>query len=144
MRKDVKYIQLPPLPEDMEIQAIEAVWLFAKMNDEERRDALKQMEAMLGDEETSEMDYESMQEVLDKYGNVEDDELFTQYIECIRRLLARLVLESYDVAAYVYQKHCVEKQSLEEMMVTTRLSESALQMFVKYFDVREQKSKPSN
>lgn len=139
MRKDVKYIQLPPLPEDMEIQAIEAVWLFAKMNDEERRDALKQMEAMLGDEETSEMDYESMQEVLDKYGNVEDDELFTQYIECIRRLLARLVLESYDVAAYVYQKHCVEKQSLEEMMVTTRLSESALQMFVKYFDVRETK-----
>lgn len=139
MRKDVKYIQLPPLPEDMEIQAIEAVWLFAKMNDEERRDALKQMEAMLGDEETGEMDYESMQEVLDKYGNVEDDELFTQYIECIRRLLARLVLESYDVAAYVYQKHCVEKQSLEEMMVTTRLSESALQMFVKYFDVRETK-----
>lgn len=136
MKKDVKYIQLPPLPEDMEIQAIEAVWLFAKMNDEERRDALKQMEAMLGDEETGEMDYESMQEVLDKYGNVEDDELFAQYIECIRKLRARLVLESYDVAAYVYQKHCVEKQSLEEMTATTRLSESALQMFVKYFDVR--------
>lgn len=144
MRKDVKYIQLPPLPEDMESQAIEAVWLFAKMNDEERKDALKQMEAMLGDEETGEIDYESMQEVLDKYGEVEDDELFAQYIECIRRLLARLVLESYDVAAYVYQKHCVEKQSLEEMMVTTSLSESALQMFVKYFDVREQKNKPSN
>lgn len=137
MKKDVKYIQLPPLPEDMEIQAIEAVWLFAKMNDEERRDALKQMEAMLGNEETGETDYESMQEILDKYGNVGNDELFAQYIECIRRLLARLVLESYDVAAYVYQKHCVEKQSLEEMMVTTRLSESALQMFVKYFDVRQ-------
>ena len=63
--------------------------------------------------------------------------MFKEYIECIRRLLARLVMESYDVAAYVYQKHCVEKQSIEEMLKTTRLSEASLEMFVKYFDVRE-------
>ena len=141
MEREVKYIQLPPIPEDIEVSALEAIWLFAKMNPEERRDALRQLDAMIGDEETGEMDYEAMQEILDKYGEVEEDNVFSQYIECIRRLLARLVLESYDVAAYVYQKHCIEKLSLEEMTKTTRLTENALKMFVKYFDVREEQDK---
>ena len=141
MRKDIKYIQLPPIPEDIEIPVLEAIWLFARMNQEERRDALAQLQAMLGDEETNEMDYETIQDILDKYANEEEDEIFSQYIECIRSLLARLVLESYDVAAYVYQKHCIEKQSLEEMIKSSRLSESALKMFVKYFDVREKQDK---
>ena len=43
------------------------------MNPEERRDALRQLDAMIGDEETGEMDYEAMQEILDKYGEVEED-----------------------------------------------------------------------
>lgn len=141
MRKDVRYIQLPPIPEDIEISALEAIWLIARLNQEERKDALAQLQAMLGDEETDEMDYETIQEILDKYANEEEDEVFSQYIECIRSLLARLVLESYDVAAYVYQKHCVEKQSLEEMTKTTRLTENALKMFVRYFDVREEQDK---
>lgn len=137
MREDVKYIQLPPIPEDIEMPALEAIWLISKMNQDERKDALDQLKAMLGDEETGEADYETIQQILDKYSNTETDEVFTQYIDCIRRLLAKLVLESYDVAAYVYQKHCVEKQSIEEMLKTTRLSEAALNMFVKYYDVRE-------
>lgn len=84
----------------------------------------------------NEMDHATMQEVLDKYGNVEEDTVFFQYIECLRELVAYLIIESYDVAAYVYQKYCVEKLSLEEMKKTTRLSEDALKLFVKYFDVR--------
>ena len=136
MNKDVKYIQLPPIPEDIEVPALEAIWLIAKMSHEEREDALIQLQAMLGDEDTRELDCDTLQEILDKYGDVEEDNVFSEYIECIRRLLAKLVLESYDVAAYVYQKRCVEKLSLEEIMATTRLSSDALKMFVKYFDLR--------
>ena len=139
MNKDVKYIQLPPIPEDIEVPALEAIWLIAKMSHEEREDALIQSQAMLGDEDTSEMDCDTLQEILDKYGDVEEDNVFSEYIECIRRLLARLVLDSYDVAAYVYQKRCVEKLSLEEIMATSRLSSDALKMFVKYFDSRHTK-----
>lgn len=141
MRKDIKYIQLPPIPEDIEIPVLEAIWLFARMDQEERRDALAQLQAMLGDEETEEMDYDTIQNILDKYANEKEDEIFSQYIECIRSLIARLILESYDVAAYVYQKRCIEKLSLEEMTASSRLSESALKMFVKYFDVREKQDR---
>ena len=87
MRKDVKYIQLPPIPEDIETPALEVIWLIAKMNQDERKDALEQMKAMLGDEGTGEMDYDTIQEILEKYGNSQNNEVFKEYIECIRRLL---------------------------------------------------------
>ena len=136
MEKEVRYIQLPPLPEDIEMPALEAIWLIARMDREQQLDALRQLEAMTGNEETNEMDYGTVQEILDKYSNLEDDSLFSQYIECFRRLLSGLGLESYDVAAYVYQKRCVEGLNIEEIVKTTRLSEEAENMFMKYFDVR--------
>ena len=138
MEKEVRYIQLPPLPEDIEMPALEGIWLIARMSPEQRKDALEQIEAMMGDEaKHKKPDYEKVQEILEKYGSVEDESIFSQYIECFRSLLAGLVLESYDVAAYVYQKHCVEGLGIEEMIGTTRLSEEALKIFVKYFDVRQ-------
>ena len=145
MEREVRYIQLPPLPEDIEMPALEAIWLIARMNSEERKDALAQLQAMIGDEAQMEKpDYEKVQEILDKYGDVEDENIFSQYIECFRNLLTGLILESYDVAAYVYQKRCVEGLSIEEIMKNTRLSRDQLNMFVKYFDARQRAGKLSH
>ena len=145
MEREVRYIQLLPLPEDIEMPALEAIWLIARMNSEERKDALAQLQAMIGDEEQMEKpDYEKVQEILDKYGDVEDENIFSQYIECFRNLLTGLILESYDVAAYVYQKRCVEGLSIEEIMKNTRLSRDQLNMFVKYFDARQRAGKLSH
>ena len=145
MEREVRYIQLPPLPEDIEMPALEAIWLIARMNSEERKDALAQLQAMLGDEEQTEKpDYAKVQTILDKYGEVEDENIFSQYIECFRNLLAGLILESYDVAAFVYQKRCVEGLSIEEIMKNTRLSRDQLNMFVKYFDARQSAGKLSH
>lgn len=138
MEKEVRYIQLPPIPEDIELPALEAIWTIARMNKEQRKDALRQLEAMIGDEETHEMDEVTMQEVLEKYTDVDEDGIFSKYVECMRNLIARLILESYDVAAYVYQKYCVEKQSVEELLENTKLSEQELNMFLSYFVVREE------
>ena len=145
MEREVRYIQLPPLPEDIEMPALEAIWLIARMNSEEREDALAQLQAMIGEgEQMKKPDYEKVQTILDKYGEVEDENIFSQYIECFRNLLAGLILESYDVAAFVYQKRCVEGLSIEEIMKNTRLSRDQLNMFVKYFDTRQRASKLSH
>ena len=145
MEREVRYIQLPPLPEDIEMPALEAIWLIARMNSEERKDALAQLQAMIGEEEQMKKpDYEKVQTILDKYGEVEDENIFSQYIECFRNLLAGLILESYDVAAFVYQKRCVEGLSIEEIMKNTRLSRDQLNMFVKYFDARQSAGKLSH
>lgn len=145
MEREVRYIQLPPLPEDIEMPALEAIWLIARMNSEERKDALAQLQAMIGEEEQMKKpDYEKVQTILDKYGEVEDENIFSQYIECFRNLLAGLILESYDVAAFVYQKRCVEGLSIEEIMKNTRLSRDQLNMFLKYFDARQSAGKLSH
>ena len=145
MEREVRYIQLPPLPEDIEMPALEAIWLIARMNSEERKDALAQLQAMIGEEEQMKKpDYEKVQTILDKYGEVEDENIFSQYIECFRNLLAGLILESYDVAAFVYQKRCVEGLSIEEIMKNTRLSRDQLNMFVKYFDAKQRAGKLSH
>ena len=83
MKKEVRYIQLPPILEDIEMPALEAIWAIARMNKEQRKDALRQLEAMIGDDETQEMDEVTMQEVLEKYTNVDDDGIFSQYVECM-------------------------------------------------------------
>lgn len=144
MERDVKYIQLPPLPEDIEMPALEAIWLIARMDPEQRKDALKQIEAMAGTENNGKADYEVVEEILDKYEDVGADDVFSKYVDCFRGLLTQLILESYDVAAYVYQKRCVEKLSKEEILENTRLSDSAVDMFLKYFDARYNSSKNNN
>lgn len=137
MKKEVRYIQLPPIPEDIEMPALEAIWAIARMNREQRKDALRQLEAMIGDDETHEMNEAVMQEVAEKYIDADEDGIFSQYVECMRKLITQLILESYDAAAYVYQKYCIEKQSVEELLKNTRLSEEKLNMFISYFEVRE-------
>ena len=34
MEREVRYIQLPPIPEDIEMPALEAIWLIARMDRE--------------------------------------------------------------------------------------------------------------
>lgn len=137
MEREVKYIQLPPLPEDIEMPALEAIWLIARMNPEQRKDALKKIEAMAGTENNGKADYEVVEAILDKYEDVGEDDVFSQYVNCFREVLTQLILESYDIAAYVYQKRCVEKLSRDDILANTRLSDSALDMFIKYFDARQ-------
>ena len=36
-----RYIQLPPLPADMEVQALELLWQFAILGEEEQKEALE-------------------------------------------------------------------------------------------------------
>lgn len=66
MNKEIRYIQLPPIPDDIENLALEAIWTIARINKEQRKDALRQLEAMIGDDETHEMDKTVMQEVLER------------------------------------------------------------------------------
>lgn len=145
MEREVRYIQLPPIPEDIEMPALEAIWLIARMKTEQRKDALEQLQAMIGDEEQSEkLNYEKVQEILEKYGEVEDESIFSQYIECFRNLFTELILESYDVAAFVYQKRCVEGLSIDDIMKNTRFTRDQLNMFVRYFDARQRAGKLSH
>lgn len=130
-----KYIQLPPLPADMEIAAIEMIWKFATLDEADKEEALeyiKSIDAYYEDE----VDMEAFQDFLKKYETKDVSETFQEFIETIRRLVGRLIMDSYGMAGMIYQKRCVENKSVEEISHECGLAANKIQLFVDYFDVR--------
>lgn len=91
-----KYIQLPPLPADME----------------------------------------TFKEFVKNYENVEVSDEFREYIETIKRLVGRVIIDSYGMAAMIYQKRCVEKMNVDEISEECGVPAEKIQLFVDYFDAR--------
>ena len=106
-----EYIQLPPLPEDTPWDVLNVLWEFAKLSEEERIDALNYLEA-LEDFALGEGELEALQEIADKYKD-QDFQFFDRVSEILRNVLAMLTVNSYEMAALIYQKRCVEGLSKE-------------------------------
>lgn len=137
-----EYIQLPPLPEDTPWDVLNVLWEFAKLSEEERIDALNYLEA-LEDFAIGEGELEALQEITDKYKD-QDFKFFDSVSEILRNVLAMLTVNSYEMAALIYQKRCVEGLSKEQIAEEAGLSPDKLELFIKYYDIRkEQEEKES-
>lgn len=136
MKKE--YIQLPPLPADTPWDILNVLWEFAKLDDEERIDALNYLEA-LEDFAIGEGELEALQEIIEKYKD-QDIQFFDRVSEIIRNVIAMLTINSYEMAALIYQKRCVEGKSKEQIAEEAGLDSDKIDMFVKYYDIREGKA----
>lgn len=133
-----EYIQLPPLPEDTPWDVLNVLWEFAKLDEEERIDALNYLEA-LEDFAIGEGELEALQEIIEKYKD-QDIQFFDRVSEIIRNVIAMLTINSYEMAALIYQKRCVEGKSKEQIAEEAGLDSDKIDMFVKYYDIREGKA----
>lgn len=136
MKKE--YIQLPPLPADTPWDVLNVLWEFAKLDDEERIDALNYLEA-LEDFAIGEGELEALQEIIEKYKD-QNIQFFDRVSEIIRNVIAMLTINSYEMAALIYQKRCVEGKSKEQIAEEAGLDSDKIDMFVKYYDIREGKA----
>ena len=132
-----EYIQLPSLPADTPWEVLNLLWEFAKLDENERIDALNYMEG-LEDFTIGEGELEAMQEIIEKYKD-QDVQFFDRVSEIIRNVIAVLTINSYEMAALIYQKRCVESKSKEQIAEETGLDLNKIDMFVKYYDIREEK-----
>lgn len=133
-----EYIQLPPLPEDTPWDVLNVLWEFAKLSEEERIDALNYLEA-LEDFALGEGELEALQEIADKYKD-QDFQFFDRVSEILRNVLAMLTVNSYEMAALIYQKRCVEGLSKEQIAEEAGLSLDKLELFIKYYDIRKEQA----
>lgn len=133
-----KYIQLPPLPEDTPWDVLNVLWEFAKLSEEERIDVLNYLEA-LEDFAIGEGELEALQEIADKYKD-QDFQFFDRVSEILRNVLAMLTVNSYEMAALIYQKRCVEGLSKEQIAEEAGLSPDKLELFIKYYDIRKEQA----
>lgn len=133
-----EYIQLPPLPEDTPWDVLNVLWEFAKLSEEERIDVLNYLEA-LEDFAIGEGELEALQEIADKYKD-QDFQFLDRVSEILRNVLAMLTVNSYEMAALIYQKRCVEGLSKEQIAEEAGLSPDKLELFIKYYDIRKEQA----
>ena len=132
-----EYVQLPSLPADTPWDVLNVLWEFAKLDEKEWIDALNYLEG-LEDFAVGEGELEVMQEIVEKYKD-QDMQFFDRVSEILRNVLAMLNINSYEMAALIYQKRCVEGKSKEQIAKEAGLNPDKIEMFVKYYDICEGK-----
>ena len=103
-----EYIQLPPLPADMEWDAVKVIWEFAKLSDEEKISVHADMCRIMGGKD-------EVPEMPENYRKIEPEEI-EGYVESLRSLMASLITEASDVAAWVFARKYIDGFSLEQML----------------------------
>lgn len=134
-----EHVQLLPLPEDTPWDVLNVLWEFAKLSEEERIDALNYLEA-LEDFAIGEGELETLKEISEKCKE-QDFQFFDRVSEILRNVLAMLTVNSYEMAALIYQKRCVKGLNKEQIAEEAGLSPDKLELFIKYYDIRKEQAK---
>ena len=103
-----EYIQLPPLPADLECDAVKIIWEYAKLSEEEKIKVYDDMCRISGN-------IEEKPEIPKEYRKIEPEEI-ADYVEALRSLMASLIAEASDIAAWVFARKYIERVTLEQML----------------------------
>lgn len=126
------YIQLPPLPSDMPIELIESVWAYARMEESEKENFLeflrKNAKSDIGDVEKEKL-LEMMGESKSK-----PSPYVKEFNSLMQELIATLIAQACEMSALVYQKYCIEKNSIREISETIHVPGGTIELMAQYYD----------
>ncbi|MDY4578511.1 MAG: hypothetical protein SO471_11280 [Anaerobutyricum hallii] len=108
MRKE-KYIQLPPIPEELDGNVVRMIWEYTKLPEKERQFVYEQYK-VLSDNSNSESDVNA---VLIKPDHPEKIEEFGNNMKAV---IAELFREAVGLAQYVYEECFVNGKDVEEIL----------------------------
>lgn len=103
-----EYIQLPPLPADLEADALKVIWEYLKLSDEQKENVLFDLKGMVGE---TDGEYE----VPENYRRIPIEEI-EDYVQTIRELIRSLTWQASDIAAWVFVRKIVNGCSVEDMI----------------------------
>lgn len=124
-----KMIQLPPVPEDMSAEFVEALWVYAKMHKGNRECIKAFAEAFLADSNIRETEYAKALET----GSEEPD--VKEFSELLRKLFGHLFAQACDAAAVVYRDCFMGRKSVEEVAEQSGFGESIIRVMSEYFAI---------
>ena len=103
-----EYIQLPPLPADLDGDAVRVIWEFAKLSDEEKISVHDDMSKIMGGKD-------EVPEMPKEYRKIELKEI-EGYVDSLRNLMASLIVEASDIAAWVFARKYIDGFTVEQMV----------------------------
>lgn len=127
-----KYIQLPPLPLDMPTEIIEMIWLYARLSKEEQKMIRDFIQENLKDEHKNLHETDLAKAMPNSESERNPD--IEEYAELMRKMLGTLIAQSCDMAAFVYQKHCIEKKSPQEIAEESGVDEESIRLMAQYYN----------
>ena len=104
-----KYIQLPPIPEELDGNVVRMIWEYTKLPEKEQQFIYEQYK-VLSDDSRSESDVDV---VLIKPDNPENIEEFGNNMKAV---IAELFREAVGLAQYVYEECFVNGKDVEEIL----------------------------
>ncbi len=129
-----KYIQLPPLPSDMPVEALETIWLYTQLSRQEQR-AIRDFIRENLKEDNKDLDETELAKMMQE-PETEVNPDVKEYSDLMRKLLGTLIAQSCEMAALVYQDYCIEKKSVEEISKEFNIDEEAVRLMVQYYNKR--------
>ena len=123
------YIQLPPLPEEMDGKMVRLLWEYAKLPAADREAVYRQFQVL----STLERPEEEIDEANVYHVNQENLESFRQSISVI---VSELFREAMGLSQYVYEECFVKGKDIEEILPDDdpRMEEALWSMYMLFLD----------
>lgn len=130
-----KYIQLPPLPSDVPPILVQMLWLYVKMSGQEQESLLNFMKENLKVDDENLNETKFLEMLNDDTAEINPDVI--EYTNLMRRMIGGMIVQACEMASLVYQSHCVEGKSVEDIAKEYEMEEEFLQLVAEYYDNKE-------
>ena len=130
-----KYVQFPPLPLDMSLEAIEMLWTYARMREEERG-IVREFIRECVDGRTKEIEKAEFVKRMEA-GKTEQKQELAEYNELMKKLIGSLIAQACEAAGIVYQNYCLEGKSIEKISDEFAIDQELIYLIVQYYDKKD-------
>lgn len=131
---ETNYIQLPPLPSDVPPILVQMIWSYARMPGQEQKLLLEFMRENL-EKDAGMPDEAKFSKILSGSGQ-EVDPNVAEYNDLMGKMLGGLIGQACEMAAMVYQGHCMEGKPAEALAEELGLEEKFIRLMTEYYDNR--------
>lgn len=129
-----EYIQLPPFKRGTPAEVVEWIWTFAQLSTESREKVRKYLQEMLGENLTN------VQTMPETYTEIPNEEI-KAFEGVVQKLIAKLVIESSQLACWVYDCKYNKGLSIEEMVAENEKGKDFIITMSALFDTYKEDEK---
>ena len=129
---ETDYIKLPPMPSDMPTELVAVIWIYAKMENPEKEQILEFVRENIKSG-ASDGEKEKLMELMEK-SKLNPSPCVEEFHSLMQELVATLIVQACEMSAIIYQKYCIEKNSIREISETIHVPESTIELMAQYYD----------
>lgn len=126
-KNNEEYIQLPPFKRGTPTEVVEWIWVFAQLSNDSRERVRKYLQEISGE------NFVDVQSMPDTYAEIPNEEL-EAFKETVQKLIAKLVIESSQLACWVYDCKYNKGLSVEKMVAENEKGEDFIITMSALFD----------